>query len=374
MTESLPTFNTMEELLAHYYPDTSEEIQKIDAPLLSSTGGWYNAVYGAKVWEQLNKEVNAFAILPKLPWNQSGWRVESAEPVARASWAGGIGGVAENASPLTSDSVMPTWTALTTGVKEIWNHFEISNAAEFLSGVDDSIAAVAELRKDIASFHALQLNEMLMLDVDDITNTNNLQSIDRVVSNAAEEALITAGDGDIYGIDRTSDAWADAVVNHNSDADRVLTLKIIDETMRDIMTNGGQTKVILTGYDTLFEWLGLLEAQRRYMPSVGMQTTSFNGVQAVSPGVEAGFMVNTYQGIPIIPTQRCFNGGSGISHIYFLDTDHLHIRVAKPTQYIEQRDPLAIDRFGMVGGFYTMAELICTNFKSQGKIRDLVAA
>ena len=370
MTEPFPKFKTIEEMLAHYYPYSSEEIQKVDDPLLTSTTGWYNAVYGAKVWQQLNYEVNAFAILPKIPWRQSGWRVESAYPLDPAS--GAVGGIAENAAPLTSDSVKPTWLELSTAPKSIWNHFEASDVATFLSTVDDSIDAVGELRESLGKTHALMLNEMLMGHVDTLAG-NNLESIDRVVSNIAEEALITAGDGDIYGIDRTSDAWADAVVNHNSGTDRPLTLAIIDSTLKDIWQNGGKPKVILTGYDTLMEWQQLLEAQRRFMPGQTM-TASFNGVQVAAPGVEGGFMVSTYHGIPIIPVHRCTTGGSGVSNIYFLDTDHLAIKVAKPTQYIQQDDPLAIDRFCMVGGFYTMAELICTNFAYQGKIRDLEAA
>ena len=374
MTEPFPKFKTMDEMLAHYYPASSEEIQKADDPLLTSTTGWYNAVYGAKVWQQLNYEKNVFAILAKAPWRQSGWRVESEYASALTNWP--IGGIAENAAPLTSESLKPDWVEISIGPKSIWNHFEASDVATFLSTVDDSVDAIAEMREALGKFHTSQLNEMLMTHVDTLAG-NNIESLDRVVSNYDEvtNCGITAGDSDIYGIDRDAAAsWADAVVNHNSDTDHILTLALIDATLKDIWQNGGNPKVILTGYDTLMEWQGLLEAQRRFMPSTDLKMTSFKGVQAATPGVEAGFAVSMYHGIPIIPTHRCTTGGSGISHIFFLDTDHIHIKMAKPTQYIEQRDPLAIDRFGMVGGFYTMAELICTNFKSQGKIRDLVAA
>jgi len=363
-----PKFKTMQEMMDFYYPASPEEIQKVDAPLLSSTTGWWNTVFGAKAWAQLNYEANVFAVLPKKPWSQTGWRVESAYPLAAASWP--VGGIAENAAPLTSDSLMPTWLELETDPKSVWNHFETSDVATFLSTVDDSIDAVGELRRVMGDFHVSQINEMLMGDVDTVAG-DNIESLDRVVSNIAEESLVDAGDGDIYGIDRTSDAWADAVVNHNSDTDRPLTLKIVDETLKDIWSNGGKPNLIITGYDTLMEWQGLLEAQRRYMPGTTV-VPSFAGVQGAAPGVEAGFMVSTYHGIPIIPTHRCM--GDAISNIYMLDTNYIHIRVAKPTQYIEQTDPLAIDRFGMVGGYYTMAELVCTRFNVHGKIRDLEAA
>jgi len=254
--------------------------------------------------------------------------------------------------------------------------FDASDLAKFLATVDDSIDAVGELRQNIGMYHISQLNEMLMTNATTAAG-DNLESIDRMVSSYDEVtncADIDAGDVDVYGVDRdTAVGWTDAVVNENADVDRVLTLKIIDETLKNVMTNGGKPKVILTGYDTLFEWQSLLEAQRRFMQKSNFKP-SFNGVQAALPGEEAGFMVSTYHGIPIIPTFRCQKGGSGISHIYFLDTDYLFLKVAQPTQYVESSDKLLLDRLGMRGAYTTMAELTCTRFNVQGKIRDLVAA
>ena len=50
------------------YTYSSGDILKADAPLLSTTAGTYQAIYGRKVWSQLNQEFNAFSILPKRPW------------------------------------------------------------------------------------------------------------------------------------------------------------------------------------------------------------------------------------------------------------------------------------------------------------------
>jgi len=47
------------------YAFSGGELLKADAPLLSTTGGTYNAIYGRKVWSQLNQEFNAFSIMPK---------------------------------------------------------------------------------------------------------------------------------------------------------------------------------------------------------------------------------------------------------------------------------------------------------------------
>ncbi len=374
-SQRVPTFNTMQEMVNFFYPASPEDvIQKTDAPLLSTTTGWRNTLFGGKAWAQLSYEANVFSILPKKPWNKSGFRVESAYPVAITSWP--TGGVAENSAISAVDSLMPTWIELEDAPKTILHMFDTSELAAFLATVDDSVDAIAELRRVIGQYHVSQLNEMLMTNASTVAG-DNLESIDRMVSSYSEVtncADIDAGDVDVYGLDRDAAAtWADAIVNEGGDTDRVLTLKMIDSTLKDVMAAGGKPKVILTGYDTLFEWQSLLEAQRRFMQTTTVKPT-FNGVQAALPGVEAGFAVATYHGIPIIPTFRCQTGGSGISHIYFLDTDYLFLKVAKPTQYVESHDMLALDRLGMRGAYRTMAELTCTRFNVQAKIRDLVAA
>ena len=368
-----PRFNTMKEMMDHYYPDSPDEIQKVDAPLLSSTTGWYNVVYGKKVWAQLNYEANVFGILPKKPWTKSGFRVESDYPVATSGWP--TGGVAENTAITAEDSIKPTWVEIGDAPKTILHHFDSSELAAFLAGVDDSVDAIAELRKTIGQYHVKQINEMLMTNVTTLAG-DNIESIDRMVSSYSEVtncADVDAGDSDVYGMDRDAAAtWYDAIVNENGDTDRVLTLKIIDETLKDVMDAGGKPKVILTGFDTLFEWQSLLEAQRRFMQTTPV-IPSFGGVRGAVPGVEAGFMVSTYHGIPIIPTHRCTESGA-LSNIFFLDTDYLYLKVARPTQYMESGDMLALDRLGMRGAYHTMAELTCTRFNVQAKIRDLVAA
>ena len=79
---------TVQDMERYYYGGASQtgytygsgDILKADAPLLSSTAGTYQAIYGRKVWSQLNQEFNAFSILPKRPWERSGWRVITGRP------------------------------------------------------------------------------------------------------------------------------------------------------------------------------------------------------------------------------------------------------------------------------------------------------
>ncbi len=74
------------------------DLLKADSPLMSTTSGTYQAIFGRKVWSQLNQEFNAFSIMPKKPWEKSGWRVVTGKPDASKG-----GGVPENATlPETS--------------------------------------------------------------------------------------------------------------------------------------------------------------------------------------------------------------------------------------------------------------------------------
>ena len=89
--------------------------------------------------------------------------------------------------------------------------------------------------------------------------------------------------------------------------------------------------------------------------------------------MEAGFVVATYNGVPIIPSKDV--AADGIGRMYFLDTDYMYFSTAIPTQYyesgIETGDPFAINRLGQEGMYRTMGELWTTFFGGQGSIRDL---
>ena len=114
-----------------------------------------------------------------------------------------------------------------------------------------------------------------------------------------------AADADIYSIDRDASAnsWSHAEVSTSGTkgTNRVLSLDHLDEIFRKIWVRGGNPKVILTGYDTLMRIQQLLQAQQRFMEEKRV-TPTFNGVKGV-PGIEAGFIVATYNGVPIIPSK-----------------------------------------------------------------------
>ena len=363
---------------------SGSELLKADAPLLSTTAGTYQAIYGRKVWSQLNQEFNAFSILPKRPWDRSGWRVVTAKPSTAVG-----GGIAENGT--LPDTTKPTFQNVAAKPKTIAHTFDMSEVAIFLNDKDDGLGDIRSvLKEEMGKHHAEHINQMLLQDVDTPAG-NDLESLDRVTASSLMDSTGTgpvaagsqttntahvsaASDLDIYSIDRSANTWSNAEISVASDAgltERVLSLDHLDEMFQKIWIRGGNPKVMLTGYDTLMRIQQLLQAQQRFMEEKRVVPT-YNGVKGV-PGVEAGFIVATYNGVPIIPSKDVT--ADGISRIYMLDTDYLYYSTAKPTQYfesgIETGDPFAINRLGQEGLYRTMGEVWTTFFGGQGSIRDL---
>ena len=346
--------------------------------MMSTTAGTYQAVYGRKVWSQLNQEFNAFSILPKKPWERSGWRI-----LTERAESGVTGGIAENGTlPETS---RPEFLHVAAKPKTIAHTFDLSEVSMFLSDKDDGLGDVRQvLKEEMGKHHAEMVNKMLLTDVSTVAS-NNFESLDRLTTDPAVQTTTQTSvnvltDHDMYSITRDgSKEFHSAEVDVGGDAstsatNRNLSLNQLDGLFQKIWTRGGNPKVMLTGYDTLMRAQQLLQSQQRFMDSKRI-TPTYSGVKGV-PGIEAGFIVATYNGVPIIPTKDMpDDGASTLSRIYYLDTDYIWFQTAIPTQYfesgIETGDPFAINRLGQEGLYRTMGELWGSFFGASGSIRDL---
>lgn len=372
-------FKSMNDMINYFY-GADNDVAKTDAPVLSSTTGVYNAVYGAAAFNQLNSEANVFAALPKYPWRKSGWRVITADAGSAAA-----GGVSEGGA--IPDTIKPTFAEVAATPKEVVHSFEISTKMQRLAGTDDdTITGVETLRAYHADLHAKRINEMLCVDMNTLAGTG-FESIDRVTGTAAENTALsyTSGDEDIYGIDRSASSWADAVCDHNSGTDRTLTMDLITSTLATLQGNGARTNLIITGTDTYWRIVEMADSQVRYqgvLQKDAMVQIGVNGVQT-EEGINAGVRVATLFGIPIIKSQSVAQ--DTISRIYLLDTTEqagtgvprLGIAILAPTMYFEtgmdaaDNNPFVTGTLSSKGMYYTAGELVCTFFKGQGKIRDL---
>ena len=373
---------TIQDMERYYYGGTaltgytysSGDILKADAPLLSTTAGTYQAIYGRKVWSQLNQEFNAFSILPKKPWERSGWRIITAKPSFDVG-----GGLAENAT--LPDTTKPDFLHVAAKPKTIGHSFDLSEVSMFLSDKDDGLGDVRQvLKEEMGKHHADHINRMLLVDVETPAG-NDFESLDRLTS---DPDAMTTGTGhvsattdhDLYSITRDGSSdfhSAEVDVSAAANTNRNLSLNQLDGLFQQIWVRGGNPKVMLTGYDTLMRVQQLLQSQQRFMESKRV-TPTYNGVKGV-PGLEAGFIVATYNGVPLIPSKDVVTDTSGISRIYYFDTDYLWFQTAIPTQYfesgIETGDPFALNRLGQEGLYRTMGEVWDSFFGAGGSIRDL---
>jgi len=366
---------------------------KTDAPVISTTTGTANAVFGAQGWIQLNMEANTVGVLPKMPWTRSGWRVITAVSAAQP-----YGGRAETAS--LPESVKPTFAQVSTAPKISAVVFQNSEIREFLATVsdDDDFAGMADMRAYMAVEHKKDMNAALNISggSDPATYGYNFYSIDKLIANYTEisnkdsdqSTAMTANDLDVYSLDRDSDvAWQNAYVSQTATSGtmRSLTDALLNSLLQNTLSRGANAtgQIIQTGYDSWSTINQLYDSQVRYnlIGSAQVQP-GVNGVKTLK-GTEVGLQVATLFNKPIILSDDTLAETSGISRIYMMDISNpegfdlprLSLKIAKPTQYFEagmsNGTPFAVDTFGSKAMYRTMGETICTFFRVQGKIRDL---
>ena len=354
-------------------------LRKADDPIDSSSTGIINTTYGAAVFDWLQRDNNVWSLLSKKSWDQTGFRAITDEPAIMAE------GVGENGT--IPDAIEPTVEKIAPTPKWMVTHWQITNKASFLSDRDDGLKNTeAFYRQKMAEYHVRGIANALTAVASAGPALNNLESIDRVCCSNDEVDVITGqyatGEGDIYGLDRDSEDTYDAVVTHGTGAngvESVLTLAMLDEMIGHLRENGaGDRLVMLTGYRTLNKISTLCQTVRNVLDYQNF-TKTMNGVQTAT-GVEGAFRTATYDGVPIFTTKNTVlepdTPSNGLPRIYFLDLDHLYVKLGIPSSYIstDPNDVLLVDGFKTLFAYFTVAELVCDNFKVQGKIRDIKSA
>ena len=391
----MPQVQTIQDLMDFVYrggkytgygfsPNSMNFFGKADDPYITSTTGVFNTVFGSFAWSQLNLESNALGAIPKIPWIHSGWRAITARPEASG------GGQSETASTLP-DSNKYDQVEISTNPKIISHVTESGIIQSFLATTkDDSFGTMAQTRPLLASRHREMMNVALMANYNDAASSavTQLDSIDRVTASSTERvnAGETADREDIYSLDRSASNIHNATVvagtTENSNIDRALTETLLSDWRGDIKDDGGTTTFYLTGHDTMGTIEKLYSTKVRYA-ALGESIASFgvNGIQTAT-GINVGEAVSTLFRVPIIESKNTVKDTG--SRIYALDTTdpdgtgqpRLSIKTAIPTQYFEagfdQGTPFAINKFSSKGMLVTLGEIICTRFKGQSKMRDLL--
>lgn len=355
------------------------DIQKALGTVETATTGVLNRIYGALLWAQMNQEANAFGMLPKTTWVRSGWRVKTEFAVTDFTNIG----ITETAS--LPPSRIPEVRTLYATPKIHVQVFDVSDVVEALASVsaDDVWGAAHQVRAEIGVEFAKQINRALLAKVYDPAGRTVIDTIDRIVSNDQEYSGAQEGWEDVYGVDRTTEAWANAYVNMSSTL-RDLTDFLIRDLLQNTRARGANTNVLLTGYDTyaVIQGIYLTFARQGNPMTVDRAQFGLNGI-TTAEGNNVGIQIAKLYDIPLVQSVDAPKGsGSGeISYLYALDTSdpegygfpRMSISVLRPVEYFESRDYILLGKFVVRGAYRFVGELVARFLFGQGKIRDIRA-
>lgn len=364
--------------------------------------------YGAAQSDWMNTESNVFSLLPKEPWGpRSGMRYIDLTS-SRAS------GIQETGNLKTA--TLSSYGIIRWGLKLHNTMFAASFKSLWTGNIDDSLDRWQTEQERWGKVLARSIDEFLVRPIyvrcggfgvgtGGATAVSGatyvIETIDRMVSSSSEATVIfgTAGlsgatSADVYPYDlrlRRSgfsgagygDGPFDAVVDTAAiGSPRSLSLGMIDNALIQVELNGATRDglILLTGPDTANVINQKLEAKQVFNSTARVVKT-LNGVQRVSPtGVDAGFEVASYKGIPIFTSRSIYQyknamAVGNISPIYGLYLPDIAIRVALPTLYLEtvNDDWLVLDKMRRKAGYFFGAELVFKRFMTHFKINNLVA-
>lgn len=410
-TLGYPTFTTIEELEAYFYGNNRYAIAKANSPLVTTTPGIFNRVFGAYAWAQLNLEANAFGVLPKFPWEKSGYRAISARPTVDTTQGNSVyGGIVENGT--IPDAIIPTVKEVELKPKQHVVHFMVSEQIEALANhsKDDIWGGLGTLRLYFAVEHKKLMNQALLRDVegeaatatgDNTGSTKNFESLDRIISSSAEEAVLGGTFNDWYDpyrdstsiINRDGASEFDATVISPSGTigtNGQLTDEVLRKLLFSIRKKSGKDPSVFLGSHEVYN-----ELQSLYLPQLRSNGNAFgetlvsvdvNGIKTFN-GIGVGIHLSSVYGVPFVPTvdaPRYSGDVDEVGRLFALDTTdaegfgspRLGIQVLIPTEYYEAGRrivgyPFINGAFNERGIYRTSGEIVCKNFVSQGKIRDI---
>lgn len=375
-------FSTIHEMLNAFYGNAVDTNKITKSNYATTVTGLRQRTYGAMAFSQFNQEANGFAILPKRPWDYSGYRAMTAKAGSAAD-----GGVAEGGT--VPEPIRPTFLQIDINPKTVSHTFEVTMVHDLLAkkSRDDIFGSFEEARPITAAKHVEALNQQLLLDGNTLAG-DRFESIDRVTAStaAASAASWTTGDEDIYGIDRSANSWADAVVDFDAgDEDRTFRLEMVEDMLGALEGNGARTNLLLTNTDTKWRVISQAQSSVRYDGVVAQNQEYFIGINGVETekGMNLGVRVATVYNVPMFASKDVPK--DTIGRIYALDTTvdagtdkpRLHIAMLQPTMYFEtgpsaaDQNPFVLNKFSSRGGFVTVGELVCTRLNCQGSIRNL---
>lgn len=267
------------------------------ATIDTADAGAINPVYSALISMSVSADNQAVRSSARKGWTVQGFRVKSAVEY------GANLGIAEGAVLRTPPETM-VFREVSPSVKEIEGVWSYSARQEVLSRISDGVSLSALRDQKLVEF--LEAWDTDLLTDFDTLPVNNYESIDRITASASEQAGVgaTVGDEDLYGVDRSANAWFDANSDHNSGVDRSLTIPLIDALARDTEvywdyfpgSDPGDTWY-LTGRNTFERWSSIQEAKER-LTMANVTISIGDGLQY--SGLPTGFKIVSHRDRPIV--------------------------------------------------------------------------
>ena len=343
------------------------EIIKSAGSVGTGTPNALQRTFGAILWNQINLSANTFACLPSVEWERSGLRVVT-DYMA------------------TPDDLVPTdeFSIPSPHMPDLATLSLTPNRFILVSEISDIMSALASTRNDVGINEInlrLELgNQFVALINRHIHNKGSDEGVD--LNGWRRLPFIVHNTGTIYGVDRSTNAWARAYVDQTTSSGRVLTRTLLLDAISAIKNQGVEPNVIITGADTYARIIDLFEDRALYgiIGEKAMKIT-VEGIQSAE-GYEAGLRVASIWGIPVIvDAHTAKTGGVGaseeqISSIYILTTKNgSNVLFGKsfliPPLYDESSYFLAQNRFATKMAFYTVGDLVCRRFNVQAKVGSL---
>ena len=383
----MSTATSFEDYVNAYYGGTlgiskRYGIKKSATELTTADADYFNVMFGASVFNQLNTRSEVFKLLDKEGWTQSGWRVMYQRHANTT-------GIAEGAALGTADQ--PELKEMSATIKEVSTRWDTTTRAELLADADDGIKGLAAfLRKENGEAHAFYLDKQLLASVntsDDATvaqddSNDNFESIDKMTTSTAAVAAdsdIANHIEDMYLVDRGAAGYTEwmqpaaCIQGATEGTAEALTIDKLDTLIRSSLENGAnyQDLFFLTGHDTLYNLKSKLTVLSNSLGQFDIRqqaATALNGASSEG-GLNFDTRVGYYDGIPIYVSQHVTKDTA--SKIYLLDKTAMSLRIAAPTTYIASENLVTTNALKKQFAFITAGELIVKRFNTSGKITDL---
>ncbi|DBA34688.1 TPA_asm: major head protein [Caudoviricetes sp. vir519] len=345
-------------------------IQNADDFMTTTTTGFKNIVYGMRLIQQFLAEWPTTKLIGSEPWgDQSGFRA-----VTEAGTYPAIGQAEGGAIPEAGMAVLQPIEVDPCHVAAAYGHTLVSDA---LQNKDDNLKVMPFNRDQAEQYLRAAFNEALWKELGTDTGDDPV-SIDKIVSSNSEVTDIVGydvTDADFYNILRSDgDSVFDSWVLHNDGVDRALTLDLVDALIdackpywadRDQRNN----KIFITGDDTFRTWSNLVKDEQQLMEKQWVQIDK-NGIRIT--GKEGGFLLNTYERIPIFTDADI--PADGLSRLFLLDLDHLTWKMLVPPTDMFSSDYLALQIWASKGVYFWLGQTYCDKPNAHGKLRDLTSA